>query len=589
MKEILNTKDALGDRIVIIGAVSLGPKVASRLKRLKPESHITLLDQDDCVSYAACGIPYYVSGDITEEYGLRETNFKTRRDQRYYQKIKQIDIRTRTRALAIDRGRQVVRIRDLQSGLESELSYDKLVIATGKRACGLGVPGEDLKNVYPVYSLTHAIAIRAKILEAAERVVIVGGGFSGIEMCEALRAMWGVETTLLEIRSQVLSHYVDSDIARMIEQNLCSQGVDLGLEETVLRLEGRGRVERVVTNRRTIETDMVILANGVVPNMELARDAGLAVSEQGRIKVNSLMQTSDPKIFAGGDCVEIKNLITGQPDWFPLNSLAQRQGRIIGTNLAGESIPFNGAVGNYVVKIFDQSLACAGLNLQRAKEAGFDAIGVMAAQLDHAHFWIEKNVMFIKLVVDRTTGRVLGIQALGGKGEGASSRVNAVAAILKDQPTVKDIANLEISYSPPFASAMDVLNTAGNVAENILLGRNRSMGVEDFQQIWEQIDSGKWLIVDTRTAAEAAAFIKRHPDHWINIPMAELLARSGELPQDKKLLVLCKTGLRSYECHSKLNQLGFAETFNLDGGIVQLEMSGLYLDRSSRPKKNATG
>jgi NADPH-dependent 2,4-dienoyl-CoA reductase/sulfur reductase-like enzyme/rhodanese-related sulfurtransferase len=585
MKEVPIQRDNTADRIVIIGAVSLGPKVASRIKRLKPDCHITLLDQDDLVSYAACGIPYYVSGDITEEYGLRETNFKVRRDQQYYSQIKQVDLRTRTRALAIDRSRQVVQVRDLESGLDSELPYDKLVIATGKRARGLAVPGEDLANVHHVYNLKNAIAIRDEIAKAAERVVIVGGGFSGVEMCEAMRVMWGVETTLLEVQDQVLPHYVDPNIAKMVEHHLCSNGVNIGLGETVLRLEGQGRVERVVTDRRTIETDMVILANGVVPNVELARDAGLAVSEQGRIAVNAFMQTSDPRIFAGGDCVEIENLITGKPDWFPLNSLAQRQGRTIGTNLAGERAEFKGAVGNYVVKIFDQSLACAGLNLKRARAEGFDAIGVMVAQLDHAHFWIEKNVMFIELVVDRTNGRVLGIQALGAKGEGASSRVNAVASILKDRPSVKDIANLEISYSPPFAAPMDVLNTAGNVAENVLLRRNQSMDAGGFRKIWENIDSGEWLIVDTRTATEAAAFLKRFPDYWVNIPMAELFSRSHQLPRDKKLLVLCKTGLRSYECHSMLSHLGFAETFNLDGGIVQLEMGGLSLDGCSRPEK----
>jgi NADPH-dependent 2,4-dienoyl-CoA reductase/sulfur reductase-like enzyme/rhodanese-related sulfurtransferase len=577
MKEVSEQRDRAAERVVIIGAVSLGPKVASRLKRLKPDCHVTLLDQDEMVSYAACGIPYYISGDITEEYGLRETNFKRRRDGQYYQS-KQIELRTGTRALAIDRTRQVVRVRDLQTGVESELAYDRLVIATGKRHRKLDVPGEELSNVFAVDSLQSAIAIRNEMVEEAMRVVIVGAGFSGVEMCEAMRAMWQVQTTLLEVQDQVLPDHIDRSISRMVEQNLSTNGVDIGLGERVLRLEGEGRVERVVTDRRTIETDMVLLTNGVLPNVELARDAGLAVSEQGRIVVNTCMQTSDPKIFAGGDCVEIKNLITGKPDWFPLNSMAQRQGRTIGSNLAGERAEFSGAVGNYVVKIFDQSLACAGLNVKRAREAGFDAIGVMAAQLDHAHFWIEKNVMFIELVVDRSNGRVLGIQALGANGEGASSRVNAVAAILKDRPTVRDIGNLEISYSPPFASAMDILNTVGNVAENVLLGRDRSMDVEGFRKIWEEIDSGEWLIVDTRTAAEAAALLKRYPGHWVNIPMADFFARSHELPRDKKLLILCKTGLRSYECHSILNRSGVVESFNLDGGIVHLEMGGLSLE-----------
>lgn len=579
MKHTANNSEQMIEQIVIVGAVSLGPKVAIRVKRLKPHWRIILIDKNELHSYAACGIPYYISGDITEEYGLRETNFKVRRDRDYYRNIKQIDMRAYTKALYIDRHRRVLRTQDLKSGEETDVPYDKLILATGKRAAGVSVPGEKLANIYSVYELHNAIKIREAILAETERAVIIGGGFSGIEMCEALRAMWGIDTTLIEMKDQILSGYVEMNIARMIEHNLRSQGVDIGLGETVLRFEGKGNVERVITDKRIIETDMVILANGIVANFELARDAGLSVSRQGRIIVNQFMQTSDPNIFAGGDCVEIPNLITGKPDWFPLNSMAQRQGRIIGTNVAGGKAAFKGAVGNHVVKVFDQSLACAGLNVDRARKEGFDAIGVTVAQLDHAHFWVEKNIMFIMIVLDRATGRVLGIQALGGKGEAASSRVNAVAVILENAPTVEEIANLEISYSPPFAAAMDILNAAGNVAENVLIGRDRSWSKEEFQNLCETIVSGKWLIIDTRTAAEAGAFVECHQDCWVNIPLAEFYSRIDEIPKDRKLLIVCKTGLRSYECHSILKHFGFNEHYNLYGGIVQLEMSGIHLDQ----------
>ncbi len=411
----------------------------------------------------------------------------------------------------------------------------------------------------------------------AEKAVIIGAGAIGLEMAEALADMWGIETAVVEIMDQVLPGIISPNLARMVQHNMEENEISFCLNEKVERFEGENRVKTVITDKKTINADLVIMAVGVTPNSFLAREAGLKVSSAGAIVVNKELQTSDPNIYAGGDCIELTNLITGKPGYWPLGSLANRQGRVIGTNLAGGQAKFEGAVGSFVIKLFETSVASAGLSIETAAKEGFDAVSAFVVQFDRAHFYPEKDLLYMELVVENGTGRVLGIQGLGPKNEGVAARVSAVASILKYQPTTADISNLELPYSPPFSSAMDITNALGNAAENILAGKNRVIDADQFADWWEKRGDGDTFFLDCRGWGNAEPFVKKYPDHWKSIPQDELWKRLKEVPRDKKLVLICNTGVRSYEAQVTLDQAGIQDTYNIQGGVAAFKKWGLDL------------
>jgi NADPH-dependent 2,4-dienoyl-CoA reductase/sulfur reductase-like enzyme/rhodanese-related sulfurtransferase len=568
----------MSQNIVVIGAVALGPKAACRLKRLEPQSKVIMVDKDDIISYGGCGIPYFVSGDVSDPSQLQGTSFHMLRDKTFFKTAKDIEVLTKTEALKIDRQKKCVLIKDLITQEESGLPYDKLVLATGSRPKRLDIPGTDLDGVFAVSNMNSAIAIKDRIASGqVEKALIIGGGFIGLEMAEALTDMWGIETTVVEITDQVLPGLISYNLAQIVKHHLEEREVSVLLGEKVERLEGSGRVERAVTTKGTLDADLVIVAVGTEPNSGLARAAGLDISPKGAIVVNSKMQTSDPDIYAGGDCVEVTNLVSGKPAFYPLGSMANRQGRIIGSNLAGGNAEFPGAVGSFVVKVFDLSVAAAGLSIEVARREGFDAISALVVQFDRAHFYPEKDLMTLELVVERNSGRVLGIQGVGPMGEGTVGRINAVASILKYRPTAEDIGNLEVAYSPPFSAAMDILNALGNTAENILTGKNRVVDVDQFDKLWQQRESGDVVFLDCRGWGNAEPFVNKYPRHWKSLPQDELRTRMAEVPRDKKLVLICNTGVRSYEAQVTLDEMGIKDTCNLQGGVACLKKWGLDL------------
>ena len=465
----------MSQHVVVIGAVALGPKAACRFKRLEPDSSVTMVDQSDLISYGGCGIPYFVSGDVSDANQLQSTSFHMVRDAKFFQNVKDIDVLTNTKVLSLDRSNKKVRVQNVLTRQEEDLSYDQLVLGTGSRPKRLPIPGIDLKGVFTVSNLNEAMAIKQGLVDGeVQRAVVIGAGAIGLEMAEALADLWGIETTVIEVADQILPGMVSPNMARMAQCHLEENDITVRLGEMVQQLHGAERVEKVSTDKGTIDADMVIMAVGVAPNSDLAKAAGLEVSAQGAIVVNNRMQTSDPHIFAGGDCVEIPNLLTGKSGYFPSGSLANRQGRVIGSNLAGGNATFEGAVGTFIIKIFEMSLASAGMSLKRAKVEGWDALSVFVSQFDRAHFYPEKGLMYMELIVDRKTGKVLGVQGLGSTTDAVFARVNAVAAILKYGPTTADISNLELLYAPPFSAAMDIVNALGNTAENVLNGEEQT-------------------------------------------------------------------------------------------------------------------
>ncbi len=563
-------------RVVVIGAVALGPKAACRFKRLEQDSEVILIDSRKKVSYGGCGIPYYISEDVQNEKELRSTAYDMVRDEYFFEHDKRgIKLLTGVKALDINRKEKTVLIQKPNEEKES-LTYDKLVIATGSKPRKLNVSGNTLKNIFSVGSLEEAVKIKNLVLKGVSKAVIIGAGFIGLEMAEALSDMWQIETSIVEFCPQIMPNFVSGNLAKMAMHHMGKKGIDFYLDERVEAFEGAEFVEKVITNKRELEADIVISAAGITPCSELAKKAGLEVDEFGAIKVNEYMQTSDPDIYSGGDVVRIKNLITGKPGYFPLGSMANRQGRVIGSNLAGRKDKFEGAVGSFVIKLFDYSLAGAGLTIDNALKEGFDAVSVIISQFDRSHFYPESELMNLELVVEKKSKRILGIQGFGVANDAMVGRINVVAALLHQKPTIDVLNNIEIAYSPPFGSAMDILNTLGHAAENIIEGRNRLLDQKSFSDIWENREKENVFIIDSRPSKNGKASEEKYPEIWKNIPHDEIKRRINEVPKDKKLLLVCSRGARSYETLLDLEHYGITNTVSVAGGMTALRRWGLF-------------
>ena len=561
-------------KVVIIGGVALGPKAACRLKRVRPDADVTMVDAGKLISYGGCGIPYYVSGDVSDHQQLQETSFHMVRDEQFFRDCKDFTVMTETRALSIDRKAKTVLVQR-KDGTQTNLPYDKLILGTGSTPRKLPIPGRELSNVFTVATLDEAIRIKEKIAGGVGSAVIVGGGFIGLEMAEAFADMWGIETTVVEVADQIMPGFMSKTMATIAEKHLAENGVTVHTSEMVQSIEGEnGKVVRVVTNKRTIDAELVILAVGVIPSDSLAREAGLLCSERGGIIVSKTMQTSDPDIYAGGDCVLIENLVTGKLGYYPLGTLANRQGRIIGTNVAGGRETFDGAIGTYIIKLFEYGFGGTGLSLPVALREGFDAFSTHVIMSDHSHFFPKHDMISLEIVVERPTGRVLGLQGVCHNGDSLKDRVDALAAILKFRPTLRDVSNMELAYAPPFGSAMDVLNAAANAAENILVGRCAPIQPVEFTRLWENRAQENLLCIDTREWGNAEPYVAKYPEYWKNIPQGQIKDRLDEIPKDKKIVLLCNTGGRSYESQVILRHAGFMEPVNLQGGMGFIKQTG---------------
>lgn len=554
-------------RIVIIGAVALGPKVACRARRLDPEAEIIMIDRDTIISYGGCGIPYYVSGEIPDVDQLFSTIYHAVRDEEFFRETKRVEVRTGTEALSIDRNAKSVRLRELKTNKEYDLEYDRLVLATGATPITPPVPGVDLPGVEVISNLHHAVKIKDKISAGeVDQAVVVGGGAIGLEMAEALSALWGIETTLVEMMDQILPQTLCPELSAVVQKHLEENEVRVLTGCRVERIEGgENGVESVLAGCEKLPAQLVIFGVGAKPNAWLGERAGLPTGPAGGLLVDGRMRTADPNIYAGGDCVEIRNLITSGFMYLPLGSMANRQGRVIGTNVCGGNERFKGAVGTFCLKAFDLGVAKAGLTEKQARADGFDPASTLVVQSDKAHFYPGHKLMYMKLIAERKTRRVIGVEAVGENGDAVKARVDAVAALLKHAPTVDDISTLEVSYAPPYASAMDIVNTAGNALNNVLDGFCTPL---DPQEFLAGLEEPPYRILDVRSEKEGAPFTEKYPGIWLNIPQDELGRRLSELPGDKPLAVFCNTGVRSYECSVLLKEKGFDVVGNVEGGYA---------------------
>ncbi len=570
----------MSKKIVIIGAVAAGPKAACRLLRLQPDWEVTMVDQDSLISYGGCGIPYYVSGDVSDESELRATSFHAVRDVAFFTNSKGVKVLTRTRALSIDRREKTVRVENLDTGVQHELPYDQLMLATGAKPFELPIPGTDLDGVFSIANLHKAIEIRKRIAQGkVSKAVVIGGGAIGIEMAEAMTDLWGVETALLELEPQLLPCIVDWPFAAMLKQHLLEKEVAVYTGESAMALldNGEGKVCGVKTGMRTLEADLVIMAVGVRPRSELAREAGLDVAPWGGIKVNQRLQTSDPNIYAAGDCIAVNSLVTGRETFAPLGSLANREGRIVADNMAGRPAVFKGVCGSFIMKAFDRCIASTGISYEAAVFEGFDADYALTSPPDRAHFFPNQAVVILQLVFDRKSRRVLGLQAFGMMNDSISARVDAAAGLIAQGGTIEDFGVLEMAYAPPFSSAIDSINAAAYVADNLCDNRMRHVDLSRFLAWMEDMDSEPdWVVLDIRHPLEAAPYVEKYgSDRWVAIPSEQIRQRHSELPAGKTLIIICSSGTRSYEVQVLLTHLEKSDTLVLSGGLNVVSRLGI--------------
>jgi len=547
-----------GRQIIVVGASAAGLRAAARARRRLPAAKVLVIEQDTYISYAACGMPYYVSGDIQNVDKLRETAYGLVRDPEFFRSAKGLEVITETRVERIDTDARKVFCRSIKTGEAIEYSYDKLVLATGASPILLpGIP-KDSKRITTFRTLHDAISLR-KALERGEikKVGIVGGGFIGCELAESFGALWGVEVVLVEAAPNILSNILDPEMALGVETYLKSEDVEV---YTNCPLEGITETEdyvTLVTANGTFDVDCAVIALGIKPDSRLAADCGLTVGKSGGIVVDDKMITSDPSVFAAGDCIEVKHLISGKPLKLPLGSLANRQGRVVGSNLGGGDELFGPVVGSAAVKIFDMNVASTGLTESAARDAGFDVGCVWGTFSDKADYYPESQNVFLKLVYDKGSGRLLGLQGYS-KGD-VVKRVDVCAALLKNEGHLEDLLDMEFAYAPPYAPAVDPLYSLGCAARNAML--------EGVEQLSPETSLGDRVIIDVRQGYE----VESRPfseDDVRNIPLGELRKRYDEIPKDKPLVAVCAKGIRSSESVRILKEKGFTDVKCLGGGVL---------------------
>ncbi len=554
----------MGKKIVVIGGVACGPKAACRVKRLDPSAEVTLLEKGEEISYGACGLPFYLEGEIEDVKELTTTPVGVVRDVNFFKAVKGVDVLLSTEAIAIDRKAKTVKVRNVKDGSEDSLPYDKLVIATGSSPVRPPIPGIDLKGIYCLKTLHDGVMLKKAMEEAkGKNAVVVGAGLIGMECLEPLLKA-GFNVHVVEKLPFVLPALLDEEMATPLMKHIQSKGVVLHLNDGVASFEGDGRVTKVVTENTEIEADLVLLAIGFRPNTKLAEDAGLEVGRMG-IVVDSHLRTSDPDIYAGGDCVQSYNLVTGKPMYAPMGSTANKHGRIIGNNLAGWNSTFSGVCGTGVCNILGFNVARTGLTEREARAEGMEVLTSLCPAPDKPHYMKDAKLIHFKMVAEKYSGRLLGIQVLG-PGE-VLSRVDTAAAILRAGGTVDDCFETDMAYAPPYSSAIDNLIVAANVIQNKRDGLIRAYSPKEVK---EKLDKGEdFIFLDVRTPKELEQM--RLPyENVVHIPLGMVRKKAAELPRDKEIICLCKISLRGYEAAKILESEGFDrdKIWLLDGGLV---------------------
>lgn len=536
---------------LIIGGVAGGATVAARLRRMDEKANIILFERGKYVSYANCGLPYYIGDTINNREKLFVQTAKGFTDRF------RIDIRTEQEVTAIRPDKKEVEIKNLSTGETYTETYDKLVLSPGAEPLRPGIEGIGSKKIFTLRNVPDTDTIKNYVnTENPKRAIVVGGGFIGLEMAENLYDL-GIQVDVVEMANQVMAP-LDFSMAAIVHRQLTDKGVGLHLEDGVSRFEEKdGGVTVHLRSGKQIATDMVLLSIGVRPETKLAKDAGLAIGERGGITVNDYMQTSDANIYALGDAVEVRHLVTGQPALIPLAGPANKQGRIVADNIVfGNKKKYPGSIGTSIAKVFDLTVAAAGANAKLLQRNNIPYISSYTHGASHAGYYPGAVPLSIKILFAPENGKLLGAQIVGFNG--VDKRIEMLAQVIQRGGTVHDLAELEHAYAPPYSSAKDPVNMAGFVAENILNKKSRIIQWRELAEL-----PADTIRIDVRTHDEYK--LGTIPG-FINIPVDELREHLDELPKEKPIVVTCAVGLRGYLAYRILVQNGFKHVRNLSGG-----------------------
>lgn len=536
---------------LIIGGVAGGATVAARLRRMDEKANIILLERGKYVSYANCGLPYYIGDTINNREKLFVQTAKGFTDRF------RIDIRTEQEVTAIRPDKKEVEIKNLSTGETYTETYDKLVLSPGAEPLRPSIEGIGSKKIFTLRNVPDTDTIKNYVnTENPKRAIVVGGGFIGLEMAENLHDL-GIQVDVVEMANQVMAP-LDFSMAAIVHRQLTDKGVGLHLEDGVSRFEEKdGGVTVHLRSGKQIATDMVLLSIGVRPETKLAKDAGLAIGERGGITVNDYMQTSDANIYALGDAVEVRHLVTGQPALIPLAGPANKQGRIVADNIVfGNKEKYPGSIGTSIAKVFDLTVAAAGANAKLLQRNNIPYISSYTHGASHAGYYPGAVPLSIKILFAPENGKLLGAQIVGFNG--VDKRIEMLAQVIQRGGTVHDLAELEHAYAPPYSSAKDPVNMAGFVAENILNKKSRIIQWRELAEL-----PADTIRIDVRTHDEYK--LGTIPG-FINIPVDELREHLDELPKEKPIVVTCAVGLRGYLAYRILVQNGFKHVRNLSGG-----------------------
>ncbi|WP_434564968.1 CoA-disulfide reductase [Thermoanaerobacterium thermosaccharolyticum] len=538
-------------KVVIVGGVAGGASAAARLRRLDENAEIILFEKGEYISYANCGLPYYI-GEVIKEREKLIVQTPEAMSKRF-----NIDIRTLSEVTKIIPSEKTVIVHDIQNDKTYKETYDKLILSPGAEPIKPPMPGIDGKNIFTLRNIPDTYRIKDFVdYNKPKKAVVVGGGFIGLEVAENLKEV-GLDVTVVELADHVMAP-LDYEMASIVHQHLRDKGINLILKDGVKEFQHKNNSTTVVLNSgKTIDTDMVVLGIGVRPDIKLAKDAGLAIGDLGGIKVNEYLQTSDPDIYAVGDAIEVKDYINGSYTLIPLAGPANKQGRIAADNIAGRKTVYNGTQGTSVAKIFDLTVAATGNNETILKRVGIDYNKVIIHPNSHASYYPDALPLTIKLLFKKEDGRILGAQIVGF--DGVDKRIDVIATAIRANMTVYDLEELELSYAPPYSSAKDPVNMAGFAASNILRG---DISVFHWDEI-ENIDMSKSIILDVRTDME---YELGNIEGSVNIPVDDLRENLDKIPKDKDIFVYCQVGLRGYIACRILMQNGFKSVKNLSGG-----------------------
>lgn len=541
------------EKILIIGGVAAGATAAAKARRISPEAKIVMLEAGPDISFANCGLPYYIGGDIKSRSKLILQSPESFNDQY------NVEVHTHTLVTSIDRKAHLVNTVDSRSGEQKTFEYTKLILAQGGRPIKPELPGAEQDHVFTLWTLEDMDKI-SNFLEdkKPQSAVVVGGGFIGLEMVEAL-VKRGLSVNVVEMMPHVMA-IMEAEIAGFIETEMLSYGVGI---HTGTGVVGIGTRSVKLDNSKVLDADMVILSIGVRPTLQLAKDAGLAVGESGGLLVNDLLQTSDPDIFAAGDMVEIEHRVNGKKVRIPLAGPANRQGRIAAENALGGAHRYKGAIGTSVVRVFGAVAGITGLSLKQARAAGINADAVVVHKEHHTSYYPGAETVTALLVYDRTTGVILGGQTAGYKG--ADKRLDVIATATAAKLTISDLADIDFAYSPPIGTANDAINMAAFTAENRMSGFSPSITASELDEHFAEKNP---VIIDVR---DVFAFEKSHVEGALNIPLEILPQQFSSIPTNRPIAVYDETGKKGHQALRTLVGAGFRNVTNLSGGHTSLQ------------------